>query len=333
MPRGLDHVVHAVGDLEGAAELYRRLGFTVGARNRHSWGTHNHVVQLPGFFIELLTVAEPENLGTDGFSNLFGRFHQSFIGNQDGLSLLLLATDDAATDAAALQSAGIAASEVLKFEREGKRPDGATVKVAFSLAFARDAGAPGVGFAVCEQHFPENFWNPAFQRHANLFAADKLRAMKQAVDKQLADVDKDIDDLLERHFKQQRELLDSIKGVGPVTIVTMTALVPELGRLDRRQISKLIGVAPLANDSGQHKGRRSIWGGRKDVRSVLYMAILSAIRFNNVIKAFYDRLIAAGKLKKVAMVACMRKLLTILNAMLRDQTLWNAAKHLQPSAT
>ena len=167
MPLGLDHVVHAVGDLEGAAGLYRRLGFTVGARNRHSWGTHNHVVQLPGFFIELLTVAEPENLGTDGFSNLFGRFHQSFIGNQDGLSLLLLATDDAATDAAALQSAGIAASEVLKFEREGKRPDGATVKVAFSLAFARDAGAPGVGFAVCEQHFPENFWNPAFQQHAN----------------------------------------------------------------------------------------------------------------------------------------------------------------------
>ena len=79
MPRGLDHVVHAVGDLEGAAGLYRRLGFTVGARNRHSWGTHNHVVQLPGFFIELLTVAEPENLGTDGFSNLFGRFNQSFI--------------------------------------------------------------------------------------------------------------------------------------------------------------------------------------------------------------------------------------------------------------
>ena len=160
-----------------------------------------------------------------------------------------------------------------------------------------------------------------------------IRSVIKTLDKQLADVDKDIDDLLERHFKQQRELLDSIKGVGPVTIVTMTALVPELGRLDRRQISKLIGVAPLANDSGQHKGRRSIWGGRKDVRSVLYMAILSAIRFNNVIKAFYDRLIAAGKLKKVAMVACMRKLLTILNAMLRDQTLWNAAKHLQPSAT
>jgi hypothetical protein len=167
MPRGLDHVVHAVGDLEGAAGLYRRLGFTVGARNRHSWGTHNHVVQLPGFFIELLTVAEPEKLGSDGFSNLFGRFNQSFLSNQEGLSLLLLESDDAAADAAAFESAGIGASEVLKFERAGKRPDGATVKVAFSLAFARDAGAPGVGFAVCQQHFPESFWNPAFQQHAN----------------------------------------------------------------------------------------------------------------------------------------------------------------------
>ena len=79
MPRGLDHIVHAVRDLDAAAELYRRLGFTVGARNRHPWGTHNHLVQLPGFFVELLTVAEPEKLGTDGFSILFGRFNQSFL--------------------------------------------------------------------------------------------------------------------------------------------------------------------------------------------------------------------------------------------------------------
>jgi hypothetical protein len=167
MPRGLDHVVHAVGDLDGAAGLYRRLGFTVGARNRHSWGTHNHVVQLPGFFIELLTVAEPEKLGSDGFSNLFGRFNQSFLSSQEGLSLLLLESDDAAADAAAFESAGIGASEVLKFEREGKRPDGAAVKLAFSLVFARDARAPAIGFAVCQQHFPENFWNPAFQQHPN----------------------------------------------------------------------------------------------------------------------------------------------------------------------
>ena len=101
MPRGLDHIVHAVRDLEGAAELYRRLGFTVGARNRHSWGTHNHLVQLPGFFIELLTVVEPEKLGCDGFSKLFGRFNQSFLSNQEGLSLLILESGDATADAAA----------------------------------------------------------------------------------------------------------------------------------------------------------------------------------------------------------------------------------------
>jgi hypothetical protein len=167
MLRGLDHIVHAVRDLDAGAELYRRLGFTVGARNRHSWGTHNQLVQLPGFFIELLTVADPEKLGNDGFSTLFGRFNQSFLSRRQGLSILLLESGDAAADAAAFKSAGIAASEVMKFEREGRRPDGSAVKVAFSLAFARDAGAPLTSFAVCQQHFPENFWNPAFQQHPN----------------------------------------------------------------------------------------------------------------------------------------------------------------------
>jgi catechol 2,3-dioxygenase-like lactoylglutathione lyase family enzyme len=167
MARGLDHIVHAVRDLDAAAELYGRLGFTVGARNRHSWGTHNQLVQLPGFFVELLTVAEPEKLGSDGFSALFGRFNQSFLARHQGLSILLLESSDAAADAAAFKSAGIGASEALRFEREGKRPDGTAVKVAFSLAFARDTRAPEIGFATCQQHFPENFWNPAFQRHPN----------------------------------------------------------------------------------------------------------------------------------------------------------------------
>ena len=167
MPRGLDHIVHAVRDLDAAAGLYRRLGFTVGARNRHSWGTHNHLVQLPGCFVELLTVAEPEKLGSDSFSAMFGRFNQSFLAHQEGLSMLLLESGDAAADAAAFQSAGIGASEAMKFEREGRRPDGSTVKVAFSLSFARDDKAPDIGFATCQQHFPENFWNPAFQQHPN----------------------------------------------------------------------------------------------------------------------------------------------------------------------
>jgi catechol 2,3-dioxygenase-like lactoylglutathione lyase family enzyme len=167
MARGLDHVVHAVRDLDAAADLYRRLGFTVGARNRHPWGTHNHIVQLDGFFIELLTVAEPGKFGGDGFSTLFARFNQSFLTRQQGLSLLILQSEDAGSDAAAFKSAGIAASDKLSFEREARRPDGRPVKVGFSLAFARDADALDAGFAVCQQHYPENFWNPAFQQHPN----------------------------------------------------------------------------------------------------------------------------------------------------------------------
>lgn len=167
MAGGLDHVVHAVRDLAAAAELYRRLGFTVGARNRHAWGTHNHLVQLPGFFVELLTVAEPEKLGSDGFSALFGTFNRIFLKDQEGLSLLILESDDAATDAARFRSAGIGVSDAMRFEREGKRPDSTAVKVGFSLAFARDAKAAAAGFAVCQQHFPENFWDPAFQQHGN----------------------------------------------------------------------------------------------------------------------------------------------------------------------
>jgi catechol 2,3-dioxygenase-like lactoylglutathione lyase family enzyme len=167
MLRGLDHVVHAVRDLDAAAALYERLGFIVGARNRHPWGTHNRLIQLPGFFIELLTVAEPEKLGTDAFSTLFGTFNRIFLTTHEGFSVLLLESRDAARDAADFASAGIAASQAVRFEREGRRPDGSTATVGFSLAFARDAKASEAAFAVCQQHYPENFWNPAFQAHPN----------------------------------------------------------------------------------------------------------------------------------------------------------------------
>ena len=151
----------------------------------------------------------------------------------------------------------------------------------------------------------------------------------RVLDQQIAAIDQEADDHLDRHFKDQRQLLDSVKGVGPVTILTLTSALPELGQLKRRQIAKLVGVAPLADDSGNRKGPRRVWGGRSEVRAVLYMATLSAIRHNPVIKVFHSRLIEAGKPKKVAIVACMRKLLTILNAMLRDGALWDAAKHAQ----
>jgi transposase len=150
-----------------------------------------------------------------------------------------------------------------------------------------------------------------------------IRSVIKTLDKQLQDIDGDIDQQLEQHFKQQKELLNSVRGVGPVTILTLTSALPELGRLGRRQIAKLVGVAPLADDSGKRKGVRRTWGGRSEVRAVVYMATLTAIRHNPAIKAFYSRLVAAGKPKKVAIVACMRKLLTILNAIVRDQARWN----------
>ena len=127
---------------------------------------------------------------------------------------------------------------------------------------------------------------------------------------------------------EKQELLMSTPGVGPTVAATLLANLPELGRLDRRQIAALVGVAPLNRDSGKYRGQRTIWGGRAQVRAPLYMAVLVAMRWNPIIKTFYRRLLAAGKKKKVALTACMRKLLTILNAMLKNKTAWQ-----QKSAT
>jgi transposase len=123
-------------------------------------------------------------------------------------------------------------------------------------------------------------------------------------------------------LKNKVEKLDEIKGVGEVTAINILLHMPELGQLTPKEASALAGVAPYNRDSGQMKGKREIWGGRATVRSALYMAILTAKKFNPVIKKFYDRLIQKGKIKKVAMVACMRKLIIIMNAMIRDGSSW-----------
>lgn len=131
-----------------------------------------------------------------------------------------------------------------------------------------------------------------------------------------------------RHSPLWREddaLLQSVPGVGPVLATTLIAELPELGRLDRKQIAALVGVAPFNRDSGTLRGKRAIWGGRASVRAALYMAALTAARCNPVVRAFYLRLLTAGKAKKVALTACMRKLLTILNAILRDARPWQSA--------
>jgi transposase len=128
----------------------------------------------------------------------------------------------------------------------------------------------------------------------------------------------------ERLWRENDDLLQSAKGIGPVCARTLLLELPELGTLTRQQIAALVGVAPLNGDSGTLRGRRTIWGGRAHVRTVLYMGTLVATRYNPQIKAFYERLLAAGKVKKVALTACMRKFLTILNAMLKHRTPWHA---------
>ena len=123
-------------------------------------------------------------------------------------------------------------------------------------------------------------------------------------------------------WRERDNLLQSAPGVGPVLSATLLAALPELGTLNRREIAALVGVAPFNRDSGQFRGQRRVWGGRCHVRSALYMAALVATRRNPVIRAFYERLLAAGKPKKVALTACMRKLLTVLNALIRHQIPW-----------
>lgn len=142
--------------------------------------------------------------------------------------------------------------------------------------------------------------------------------------RQLREVDGELHGLLRASpvWREQEDLLRTVPGVGPVLATTLLADLPELGRLNRRQIAALVGVAPLNWDSGQQRGARHIWGGRAPVRTALYMATVSAVRCNPVVRGFFERLCAAGKPKKVALTACMRKLLTILNAMLHTRTRW-----------
>jgi transposase len=167
---------------------------------------------------------------------------------------------------------------------------------------------------------------------AHQAARKSLKAILKALDRQIGELDLDIDRHMREHFKESLAWLDTVKGVGPVLKSTLTAMLPELGRLGRRPISALVGVAPLARDSGQHRGYRCIWGGRAEVRDVLYMATLAAVKHNAVLRAHHQRLIAAGKPSKVALVACMRKLLVILNAMARDQARWDPSRHCTPTA-
>jgi transposase len=152
-----------------------------------------------------------------------------------------------------------------------------------------------------------------------------LRQSLRFLETQLKVVTDQIDALIHASpiWLEKVQLLQSVKSIGPATARELLVELPELGEIPRRQISCLAGLAPRNRDSGQMRGKRTIWGGRKNARSALYMSTLSAIRYNPGIRDFYLRLREAGKLKMVALTACMRKLLTILNAILRDKTIWN----------
>ncbi|PZO80540.1 MAG: VOC family protein [Mesorhizobium amorphae] len=181
--RRIDHLVLAVRDLDEAAAFYAKLGFQVGARNRHPWGTENRLIQFGSSFIELITLGADAGMiaphTPERFS--FGAFVRDFLQTREGLAMLVLDSRDAKADAAAFKRAGLGTSEPFFFERKGQRPDGSQTHVAFTLAFATDGAAPDIGYFVCQQHYPENFWNPTLQEHPNgatAIAAVAMRALE-----------------------------------------------------------------------------------------------------------------------------------------------------------
>jgi hypothetical protein len=168
MRRGLDHIVHAVADLDHAANIYRTLGFTVGVENHHPWGTSNRIVQLSGCFVELLAIAQPDQVTAHAPQTFsFGAFNREFLAGGEGLSMLALESRNAATDADSFRAAGFGGFDLLRFERTGRKADGSPVTVGFSLAFAVDPKARDTGFFACQQHQPQNFWDPGLQVHPN----------------------------------------------------------------------------------------------------------------------------------------------------------------------
>lgn len=166
--RRIDHLVLAVHDLDAAAAWYERIGFQVGTRNRHPWGTENRLVQFASSFLELITVGEATDIpphAPNFFS--FGAFVRDFLRRREGLAMFVLDSTDAAGDAATFAEQGIGDFRPFDFERSGRRADGTPTRVAFSLAFAVDDRLPEAAFFVCQQHYPEAFWSPSLQRHPN----------------------------------------------------------------------------------------------------------------------------------------------------------------------
>jgi Transposase and inactivated derivatives len=164
-------------------------------------------------------------------------------------------------------------------------------------------------------------------RISHVAARPSIERVIEFLKRELADSDTEVAAHVQRHHAELAAALASVPGIGAASVAVLLAELPELGKLDRRRVAALVGVAPLNRDSGQMRGQRTIWGGRADVRRTLYMATLTAVRHNPVLKTSYERLLAAGKRKKVALVACMRKLLIMLNAIAKHRSRWDPTLH------
>ncbi len=239
-------------------------------------------------------------------------------------------------DAAGLPAAPVNARQIRDFARS-------TGKFAKTdILDARVIAHFGEAIKPAPRHVPDTQELKAIQsRHSQIIEmitaeTNRLRGAPKALryriqthiewlNKELDGTDRELAEQIANHpdWQEKADILQSTPGVGPVLSTTLIAQLPELGNLNRRQIAALVGVAPLNRDSGTMHGKRIIWGGRADVRAALYMAALVATRCNSMIATFYKRLCASGKSKKLAITACMRKLLTVLNAMLKNNTYWS----------
>ena len=238
MPRALDHLVLASHDLEVQAQLYRRLGFAVGGRNRHPWGTENHIIQLQGAFLELIGLgagfAPP---AASDAAAPFAGFLAGYLAQGEGLAMLALRAADAKADIAAFAHSGIGTGAAFHFARTGKRLDGSDMQVAFTLAFAHSKLVTDAGFFTCQQHNPENFWNPAAQVHAN--TATHLNSVVMVAENPSAHAE------FLSHFCGEREMLATSMGIdidtggGRIEVLTPLAFEFRFGLTPLRQTPHL----------------------------------------------------------------------------------------------
>ena len=254
MSRPIDHLVLATNDLDAAGAFYEHLGFKVGTRNRHPWGTENRIVQFPGSFLELITVGEGADIPPHGegvFS--FGAFVRDYLDTFEGLAMLVLESKDALADNADFKKSGIGGFESFFFERKGVRPDGTPVEVSFSLAFAKNALSPCAGFFVCQQHRPENFWNIAAQQHPNGAAGISEVMM-------IAENPADHAEFLS-HFTGQREMQSTSAGLsvetgrGTISVMSEASAAFRLGAFFDPIPTRLIGFTVIVPDLRALEGR------------------------------------------------------------------------------